>query len=240
MELLQQMMIMCQFLQFVTINFALLTEITTKPTPTPNTCEPIFLTVKPESLTLMIDKVDYVTVTVQGNNCLVEGELVKPEINDFEKDYVSVGPLNGAYTDPNGEATFTIHAYKPGNANIIFKTDRLNTTASLLVSVIPNPESTPSATPTPEPDEQSSISGNVINMRGYPIESAKIRLKGIKTKIFRKTTSDEDGLFEFTDLEEDIYILRVLKKRYKSFRQAIELHKGENLDIEIEMIRGRL
>lgn len=105
---------------------------------------------------------------------------------------------------------------------------------------------TPSTTPTPEvtsfvtPITQGSISGNVINMRGYPIESAKIRLKGIKTKILRKAVSDEDGLFEFADLEEDVYILRVLKKSYKSFRQAIELRKGENLDVEIEMIRGRL
>jgi hypothetical protein len=70
-------------------------------------------------------------------------------------------------------------------------------------------------------------------MKGNPIESAKIRLKGINSKVLKKTISDKDGLFEFTDLDADTYIITALKKGYKTVKQAITLEEGEDVDIEI-------
>ena len=53
--------------------------------------------------------------------------------------------------------------------------------------------------PTPEPGKKWSISGDILDTNDNPIENAKIRLKG--TKILQRTVSDEDGLFEFLDLD---------------------------------------
>ena len=95
--------------------------------------------------------------------------------------------------------------------------------------------STPTPQPTQEPGEKGSISGYVIDKRGNPIESAKIRRKGSNSKVLKKTISDEDGLFEFTDLDADTYIITALKKGYKTVKQMITLEAGEEKDIEIVM-----
>ena len=49
----------------------------------------------------------------------------------------------------------------------------------------------------------------------------------------KKTVSDEDGVFEFTDLDADAYIITALKKGYKTVKQAVTLEEGEEKDIEI-------
>jgi len=82
---------------------------------------------------------------------------------------------------------------------------------------------------------KGSISGDVIDTEGNPIESAKVNLKGINTKILKKRTSSEDGLFEFKGLDADTYIIKVRKKGYKKSKQTIELQEGEDVDIEIEL-----
>src|SRR3990172_2957508 len=104
----------------------------------------------------------------------------------------------------------------------------------------PTPKSspTPAFTPTPSPtpsSEKGSISGDVIDMKGYPIESAKIRLKGKQTRVSKRTTSDEDGAFEFTDLSADTYTITATRKGYKKGKQVVSLEKGEDADVEIEM-----
>ena len=99
----------------------------------------------------------------------------------------------------------------------------------------PLPSPTPVLTPTAEPGKNGIISGYVIDKKGYPIESAKLRLKGTNSKVFKKTISDEDGLFEFVDLDADTYIITVLKKGYKKSKQTVILEEGEDADIEIEM-----
>lgn len=60
-------------------------------------------------------------------------------------------------------------------------------------------------------------------------------LKLVNSKILRKTISDEDGLFEFTDLDADTYIITAIKKGYKIARQTITHEEGEEVDIEIVM-----
>jgi hypothetical protein len=101
------------------------------------------------------------------------------------------------------------------------------------ITLLPSP--TPILTPTIEPNKTGIITGYVIDRRSNPIESAKIRLKGTSTKVFKKTTSDEDGVFEFADLDADTYTITALKKGYKTVKQSITLEEGVVTDIEIVM-----
>ncbi len=98
----------------------------------------------------------------------------------------------------------------------------------------PTPVTTPLSTPTPS-SEKGSISGDITDTEGYPIESAKIRLKGKRTKVSKKTTSDEDGFFEFTDLSADTYTITATRKGYKKGKQVVTLGQGEDANIAIEM-----
>ena len=114
-------------------------------------------------------------------------------------------------------------------------------TVTYNTGTVSTPTSTPSSSPTPlltpttEPGKKGIISGYVIDKKSNPIESAKIRLKGTNSKVFRKTISDEDGLFEFADLGADAYTITALKKGYKTAKQTITLEAGEEKDIEIVM-----
>ena len=75
----------------------------------------------------------------------------------------------------------------------------------------------------------------MIDKRGNPVESVKIRLKKSNSRVLKKTFSDEDGFFEFTDLDADTYIVTTLKSGYKTVKQTITLEEGEEKDIEIVM-----
>ena len=127
-------------------------------------------------------------------------------------------------------------------AVVRYLTDAATPTPTLQPSptplLTPSPTSTPTPTPKPSPtpsSEKGSISGDVTDTEGYPIESAKIRLKGKQTKVPKRTTSDEDGAFEFTDLSADTYTITATRKGYKKGKQVVPLGKGEDADIEIEM-----
>ncbi len=98
---------------------------------------------------------------------------------------------------------------------------------------------TPVPTPTTEPIKKYIISGYVVDKRGNPVESAKIRLKGANSKVLKKTVSNEDGLFEFTDLDADTYTITAIKKGYKRVKQTVILEAGEEKDIEIVMKKTR-
>ena len=127
-------------------------------------------------------------------------------------------------------------------AVVRYLTDAATPTPTLQPSptplLTPSPTSTPTPTPKPSPtpsSEKGSISGDVTDTEGYPIESAKIRLKGKQTKVPKRTTSDEDGYFEFTDLDADTYTITATRKGYKKGKQVVSLEKGEDADVEIEM-----
>ena len=79
------------------------------------------------------------------------------------------------------------------------------------------------------------IYGYVVGIRGEPIESVKLNLKGIKTGTKTMTSSDADGFFEFEDLSADTYIILAKKKGYKKGKKTVTLEEGEEIDLEIEM-----
>jgi len=105
----------------------------------------------------------------------------------------------------------------------------------------PEPTVTQTVTPTPSstPHIKGSIFGDVIDTKGNPIESAKVKLNGINTKILKKTTSDEEGLFEFADLDADTYRIIATKKGYKKSKQIIFLETGGEKEIEIVMKKNK-
>ena len=63
--------------------------------------------------------------------------------------------------------------------------------------------------------------------------------KGTNSKVFKKTISDKDGVFEFADLDADTFIITAIKKGYKIAKQTITLEDGEEVDIEIVMKKIR-
>src|SRR3989339_779713 len=131
-------------------------------------------------------------------------------------------------------------ASNSGTQDTTFGYGKMDILAALnyVLSTTPTPTATstptPAVTPTPS-SEKGSISGDVIDTEGFPIESAKIKLKGKQTKVSKRTTSDGDGTFEFNDLSADIYIITATRKGYRKGKVVVSLGKGEDADVEIEM-----
>ena len=139
-----------------------------------------------------------------------------------------------------GENIITVTA-TDGAGNTGTDTITVTFSTSTVSTPTPTPASspTPILTPTVEPSKKCIISGYVIDRRSNPIESAKIRLKRANSRVLKKTFSDDDGFFEFTDLDADTYIITAIKKGYKTVKQTITLEEGEEVDIEIVMKKIR-
>ncbi len=86
-----------------------------------------------------------------------------------------------------------------------------------------------------EEEVKGSIYGYVVDIYGNPIESVRLRLKGLRTRMNKRAATDRDGFFEFTDLKKDTYVINANKKRYKRTRTRVSLEEGEAKEIEIEM-----
>lgn len=82
--------------------------------------------------------------------------------------------------------------------------------------------------------KNSNISGTIIDIEGTLLEKVKLRLKkGSKTK--KKTKSDENGYFEFTNLKGGSYKIIARRSGYKKSKTAVELGEAEEKEIEIIM-----
>ena len=90
---------------------------------------------------------------------------------------------------------------------------------------------------TMEEIEKGKIYGYIVKINGDPLESARLRLKGVTTKVVRNTSSDADGFFEFTGLGADTYVIFAKKTRYKKAKATVKLEEEESKEIEIEMKR---
>lgn len=79
------------------------------------------------------------------------------------------------------------------------------------------------------------ISGYVADFRDQPIESARMRLKGTQSrkKSFKVAFSDENGFFQFLNLDADVYDISAAKADFKTTRYTEELKEGEEKEIEI-------
>lgn len=117
-----------------------------------------------------------------------------------------------------------------------FVSDGSSTTPTPSSSPVPTPLSSPTPIPQPSPEIKGKIYGTVIDAHGNPIDSVKLKLKGIRTKFLTTTLSSINGFFEFTDLNEGTYMIFAKKKGYKSSKQKIELKDGETkTDVKVEL-----
>jgi hypothetical protein len=75
------------------------------------------------------------------------------------------------------------------------------------------------------------------SISGKPLESARVRLKGTKTRknTFRVAFTDADGFFEFYELDAETYDLFTIKRGFKSARQVVEMPEGEEYSVEIKL-----
>ncbi len=73
------------------------------------------------------------------------------------------------------------------------------------------------------------------SIRGNPIGTATIKLKGLKTKSKNTAFTDTDGFFKFADLGEDTYLLIARKRGFKRLNRTIRLSQGEERELELEM-----
>ena len=149
-----------------------------------------------------------VTITRQGNNQQQGTET------DDDGYYELSGLEAGEYT-----LTFEKSGYRAQTSNITLTPE----------------EALEAETITMELEVKGSIFGYVVDIYGNPIESVRLKLKGIKTKIKRNASSDADGFFEFADLEADKYVIFASKKRYKKTKQTVSLDEGDDQEIQIEM-----
>ena len=189
----------------VVVNFALIPVL---PTPTPSpTPSPgiVFGIVQDEDETPLKG----VTVIIEGNNFSDNTETNEDGFFTFEN------VLSGNYT-----LTFEKEDYETQTMDIALGEGEVKDLGIITLEQVPPP---------PE------IYGYVVNIKGNPIEFVRLRLKGIKTKVIKTASSDEDGFFEFTDLEVDTYIIFAKKKKYRNTQRKVKLGDSESKEIEIVM-----
>jgi len=139
--------------------------------------------------------------------------------------------LQSTETDDNGYYEFS--GLEAGEYTLTF--EKSGYTTQTLDITLKAEEILEAETITMELEVKGSIYGYAVDIRGNPIKSVKLKLKGLKTKIKRNASSDADGFFEFADLEKDKYVIFASKKRYKKTKQTVSLDEGDDQEIEIEM-----
>ena len=82
---------------------------------------------------------------------------------------------------------------------------------------------------------KATLSGYVVDINGDPIENVRIKVKGLTTGYKNTAATDADGFFEFTELEEDTYVLVLKKKGYKRKNMTVSVGEGESEEVEITM-----
>ncbi len=79
------------------------------------------------------------------------------------------------------------------------------------------------------------ILGYVMDFRGQPVGSARVRLKGTQArkKSFKVAFSDENGFFKFLNLDADMYDVSAAKEDFKTTNYTAKLKEGEEKEVEI-------
>ena len=86
-----------------------------------------------------------------------------------------------------------------------------------------------------EEEGMGIICGFVYDIDGDPIESVKVKIKGVTTGETEKEYTDGDGFFEFEEKESGTYKLSAKKKGYKKSKETITLKSGQEKYVEIEL-----
>lgn len=153
------------------------------------------------------NELEGVTVTIDGAN--YSGQTWTDEDGFFQFESVPAGD----YT-----LTFEFEGYQINTQSVSITEGQ--TEADLDVIIM-------------EPIVIAAISGSVIDIDGEPLESVKVKIRGIKTLFTDVVFTDADGFFEFTDLEEDTYVIIANKRGYKRNKQKVKLGEGQQEEVEI-------
>ncbi|MCF6147594.1 MAG: hypothetical protein E3K37_02940 [Candidatus Kuenenia sp.] len=108
---------------------------------------------------------------------------------------------------------------------------RAATIPSPILSPTINP--IPSTTPTPFIASKSKIFGYVMDEHNTPIESVKVICKGKNTEVKVKEYTNEEGYFEFNNLDANTYKIVAKKKGYYKSKYNVNLEEGEEKEIEM-------
>lgn len=139
--------------------------------------------------------------------------------------------FNSAETDEDGYYEFS--GLAAGRYKITFEKSGYRT--HILEITLSGEEEFEVETVILEEEVKGSIYGYVVDIYGSPIESVRLRLKGLRTRLNKRVASDSDGFFEFADLRKDTYVINANKKSYRKTKAKVELEEGEAKEIEIEM-----
>ncbi len=90
-------------------------------------------------------------------------------------------------------------------------------------------------TPIPDTKSTASVSGIIADISGAIIPNAQIILRDAKSKKYRRTTSNEEGFYEFKTVAASVYEIEV--KATKRFRQYlnknVKISGDKKLDLPI-------
>ncbi len=85
---------------------------------------------------------------------------------------------------------------------------------------------------------KGAVYGRIVYSAGrMPVDTARVRLKGIKSRkrTFRVAFSDEKGAFIFDELDADTYNVSAAKIGFMGASQRVSLKEGEERSIEIRL-----
>lgn len=160
------------------------------------------------------------TLTTEDNTIDLEGNAFDSTSSISSVTWENSKGGNGTATGTNNWIISGVYIYSGDNVITVTARDNASNSGIDTITIT-------------TPNENGSISGTVIDTKGNPVASAKIKLKGTVTRL--KTTSDSDGYFVFTELSEDVYRITATKSGYEKSGQTLSLGKGED-KVEVEIV----
>jgi hypothetical protein len=169
----------------------------------------------------------------------VFGFVTDPDENELKGVIVTIDGINySGETETDGDGFFQFESVPAGNYTLTFEFEgyQIQTQG---ISITEGQTEVDLDVIIMEPIVIAAIFGSVIDINGEPLESVRVKIKGIKTQFTDVVLTDADGFFEFTDLEKDTYLIIANKKGYKNTKQKVKLNEGEQKEVEI-VLKKRL
>ena len=163
----------------------------------------------------------------------VFGFVTDPDENEMEGVVVTIDGVNYSgetWTDEDG--FFQFENVPVGDYTLTFEFEGYQTQTQG-ISITEGQEELDIDVIILEPILIASIFGIVTDIDGEPLESVKVKIKGIKTKFNDEVLTDADGFFEFPDLEKDTYVIIAKKRGYKRNKLKVKLEEGQQEELEI-------
>ena len=86
----------------------------------------------------------------------------------------------------------------------------------------------------------ASLTGTVLDPRGVPLPGTKVSAKNDDTGDVKKTTSDAQGKYSYTDLAPGKYTIQVEGPGFASSRRSVQLVAGKATDVAVTLELGNV